>query len=73
LAGLSVTGIAFLAGAFLTGLVFCSGFFPAGAVSLAGLTAGLELTFWGAPGTGAPPGVGGLATKKGFLHFLQLA
>ena len=51
---------------------FFSVFSPAGAVSLTRLTAGLEPAFWGAAEAGAAPGVGGLATKKGFLHFLQL-
>ena len=73
MAGSGLTATVFFAGAFLTGVAFVSGFFLAGAVCLAGVTAGLEPAFWGAAEAGAPPGVGGLATKKGFLHFLQLA
>jgi len=70
--GLGLVETVFLAGAFLTGAAFFSGFCLAGAVFLAGLTAGFKPAVWGATESGAASGVGGLATKKGFLHFLQL-
>jgi len=60
-----LTGIAFRSDFLLAGAAFRSDFLLTGAAFFEGLAAGLGFTFLGAVG------VGGLATKNGFLHFLQ--